>query len=55
MYVYIYICIFENIHAYLHHIAGPKGHLNRSILYSGAKAQDKGIPETMVVKILLFT
>ena len=30
----------------------PKGHTNRRILHSGSKAQDKGIPETMICRIL---
>ena len=35
-------------------VGGPKDHLNRRILHSDSKAQDKGIPETTVCRMLVF-
>ena len=36
------------------HDQGPKGHINMSILHSGPKAQDKGIPPNLASRILMF-
>ena len=37
-----------------HYLRGPRDHINIRILHSGFKAQDKGIRETMVPRILTF-
>ena len=33
---------------------GPRDHVHKRILHSDSKAQDKGIPETMVCRMLVF-
>ena len=38
-----------------HEARGPKDHINMRIPLPGSKAQDKGIPETMVCRSRVFT
>ena len=35
-------------------LGGPKDHINIRISHSGSRAQDRGIPEIMVGRILMF-
>ena len=49
----VYLGSYVPIDSY-HILGGPKDHINTRISHSGCKNQYKGIPETMVGRILVF-